>query len=206
VYAVMGGVEQEAIDAGRVLIKDNQSSQAADTIYVQDLALEDTTPLEQKNLSLSGHLSWSTSGPTMPAVGEDWAIVDTFDIYLAQGTQLSASERYIASVPITEAAFTFSAQLLSEGDDTILVYASNSVGKAPFGSVVQFGDHGGLQTTSTGSSTTTLTGISSLTTTSESSTTSMTLSTSSTTSISTTSLSLTSSATKTATFRTSTTS
>eukprot|EP00439_Symbiodinium_sp_Y106_P032630 s845_g3.t3 len=149
VYIVKGSIQQEAMYAGHALIRDNQTTHVADSIYVQELQIVDTTPVEQINITLTGELYWNTSGPEYPNVGEDWSLIDQWDIYLAQGSTLASSERYVASVPLGTKSYIFTAQPLNQGDDTIIVYASNAVGKAPFGSVVQFGQFGGLQTTST---------------------------------------------------------
>ncbi|CAE7939245.1 unnamed protein product, partial [Symbiodinium sp. KB8] len=152
VYIVKGSIQQEAIYAGHALIRDNQTTHVADSIYVQELQIVDTTPEAQINVTLTGELYWNTSGPEYPNVGEDWSLIDQWDIYLAQATAHGSNNtgnRYIASVPLTAKSYIFTAEPLNQGDDTIIVYASNAVGKAPFGSVVQFGQFGGLQTTST---------------------------------------------------------
>ncbi|CAE7947823.1 unnamed protein product [Symbiodinium sp. KB8] len=117
VYIVNGSIQQEAIYAGHALIRDNQTTHVADSIYVQELQIVDTTPEAQINITLTGELYWNTSGPEYPNVGEDWSLIDQWDIYLAQATVHGSNN---------------TGNRLNQGDDTIIVYASNAVGKVTF--------------------------------------------------------------------------
>ncbi|CAJ1428479.1 unnamed protein product [Effrenium voratum] len=157
VYTVKDVVGEQAVEyAAKIRLWDNQTTNVADTIYVNDLAFTDTTPVESAGVSVSGTLSWTVTGPEMPGPGEDWTIVDGFDIYLSEGISISATERYLGSVDVGTNSFTIPLTTLS-GADTFLVYSKNHVGKAPYASVIQFGDHGGLETTSTTTATSTTT-------------------------------------------------
>jgi len=133
---------QTVEEAAKLRLVDNQTGSSGIPELPTSLALDSLTFVDQTSVdkvgsSIQGILQWTTRGPDFPYVSEDWAIADSFEVFLTDAASLSTTlTRSLGtvsigtSVGVNSFSLTIPETALS-GADTLVVKASNSVGQAP---------------------------------------------------------------------------
>ena len=138
-----GGDPIQTVDeAAKLRLVDNQTGSSGIPELPTSLALDSLTFVDQTSVDkvgsfIQGILHWTTRGPDFPYVSEDWAIADSFEVFLTDAASLSTTlTRSLGtvsigtSVGVNSFSLTIPETALS-GADTLVVKASNSVGQAP---------------------------------------------------------------------------
>ena len=137
-----GSPIQTVGEAAKLRLVDNQSGsngipELPTSLALDSLTFVDQTSVDKVGSSIQGILQWTTRGPDFPYVSEDWALADSFEVFLTDAGSLSTTlTRSLGtvsigtSVGVNSFSLTIPETALS-GADTLVVKASNSVGQAP---------------------------------------------------------------------------
>ena len=132
-----GASTQTVDEAAKLRLVDNQTTNLPTSLALDSLTFVDQTSVDKVGSSIEGILQWTTRGPDFPYVSEDWAIADSFEVFLTDAasfsTNLTRSLGTVSigsSVGVNSFSLTIPETTLS-GADTLVVKASNSVGQAP---------------------------------------------------------------------------
>lgn len=127
---------QTEAEAAKLLAVDVQTDRVPNSIQLETLTLEDQTSSANFGTHVAGIVRWTTTGPDYPQVGEDWAIVSSFEVFLAEAANVGATlTRSLGTVALgrttgqTDWSLTFAETELL-GTNALVVKAVNSVGQA----------------------------------------------------------------------------
>ena len=136
-YLALGDPIQTVDEAAKLRLVDNQTTNLPTSLALDSLTFVDQTSVDKVGSSIQGILQWTTRGPDFPYVSEDWALADSFEVFLTDAGSLSTTlTRSLgtvsigSSVGVNSFSLTIPETALS-GADTLVVKASNSVGQAP---------------------------------------------------------------------------
>ena len=136
-YLALGDPIQTVDEAAKLRLVDNQTTNLPTSLALDSSTFVDQTSVDKVGSSIQGILQWTTRGPDFPYVSEDWALADSFEVFLTDAGSLSTTlTRSLgtvsigSSVGVNSFSLTIPETALS-GADTLVVKASNSVGQAP---------------------------------------------------------------------------